>query len=155
MPGLGQPRLANLQNGSFAPLSLLFYALPTAEVFRFYPLITLAALAGLTFCWLRVSSLGRGPALFGALAFTLMGNLATHVQHPPAIETILWWPAALLCWERYRRGYSGWWLIGAGLSVAFQCFGGAPQYLLYGALVLALWIGFGLLLTSGLSRRRV
>ena len=140
VPGLGQPRLANIQSGSFAPLSLLFYALPTASVFRFYPPLVLTLLAAFTFGLCRARGASTLPALAGGLAFATMGSVATHVQHLSAIETILWWPAVLLAWELFLRRGRARWLIAAGLAFAFQCFGALPQYVLYGALVMAVWM---------------
>ena len=87
VPGLGQPRLANIQSGSFAPLSLLFYALPTPGVFRFYPPLVLTLLAAFSFGLFRARGASTLPALAGGLAFATMGSVATHVQHLSAIET--------------------------------------------------------------------
>jgi hypothetical protein len=144
VPGLGQPRLANIQSGIFAPLSLLFYLLPTATVFRFYPPLVLTLLTALCFGLFRVRGARRLPALLGALGFATMGTVATHVQHLSAIETLLWWPAVLLCWELHLRGGGAGWLVAAGLAFAFQCFGALPQYVFYGCLLMAVWMGAGI-----------
>jgi hypothetical protein len=140
VPGLGQPRLANIQSGTFAPLSLLFYALPTPSVFRFYPPLVLTLLAAFSFGLFRARGVATLPALASGLAFATMCSVATHVQHLSAIETILWWPAVLWAWELFLRRGRARWLIAAGLAFAFQCFGGLPQYVLYGALVMAVWM---------------
>jgi hypothetical protein len=158
LPGLGQPRLGNIQSGSFAPLSLLFYALPTATALRFHPWVALLLLSGFTFALFRAAGLARTPSLFGAFSWSTLGSLLTHVQHLSAIETVLWLPATLLAWELYLRAAPGWrkagfaWL--AGLGVAFQCFGGLPQFVVYDALVMALWIALSLLRGRSGERRR-
>ena len=143
VPGLGQPRLANIQSGTFAPLSLLFYAFPTAGVFRFHPPLVLTLLTAFTFALFRVRGARTLPALVGALAFATMGNVATHLQHLSAIETILWWPAVLLGWELYLRHGRARWLLASALAFAFMCFGALPQYVLYGGLLMACWMGAG------------
>ena len=145
LPGLGQPRLGNIQNGDLAPLSLLFRVFPATPVFRFYPALCLWWLSGFTFVLLRARGLSRGPATFGALSFALMGNVATHLQHPAAIETLIWLPATLWAWERLRTGGHGAWGAAAGLFFAFQCVGGSPQYVVYGSLLMVLWMGAGIL----------
>ncbi len=144
LPGLGQPRLANIQNGSLAPLSTLFYLLPTERVFTFYAAICLTLLALFSYGLFRVKGVGRIGSLFGALSFTTMGNVTTHVQHPPVIETLVWLPATLLAWELYLRTEKGWWAALAAYGVAFQCYGASPQFLIYNGLLMTFWIGGGL-----------
>ena len=141
LPGLGQPRLANIQNGSFAPLSLLFYALPTTTVFRFYPALVLSLLSLSTFAFFRLRGGGTWPALFGALSWSTTGALLTHVQHLAVIETLLFLPVTLLFWQLALRRGQGRWAILAGLGLAAQCFGASAQYLVYNGLLMALFMG--------------
>ncbi len=143
LPGLGQPRLANIQNGSFSPLSLLFYLVPTATAFSFYPAIVLSLLSIFSFGLFRVRGLEPLPALFGALSWTTLGSLTNHIQHPPVVETLLWLPATLFCWEMALHKRAGSWAVIGGIALAFQCFGGSPQYLVYNGLIMAIWIGQG------------
>jgi len=96
LPGLGMPRLGNIQTGYLTPLSSLFYALPPTEAFRFYPPLALGVLALFCFALFRAKGVGPIPALFGALAFSTLGNVATHVQQPPVLDTLVWLPATLL-----------------------------------------------------------
>jgi hypothetical protein len=144
LPGLGMPRLANIQNGCLSPVSVFFYLIPTAKVFSFYPALVLGLLALFSFGLFRARGVDAIPALFGALSWATLGNVATHVQHPPAIETLLWLPATLLAWQRYSRSGRGAWAALAGVGVAFQCLGGSPQYVFYNFLVMGVWIGIDL-----------
>jgi hypothetical protein len=144
LPGLGQPRLANLQNGIFSPLSTLFYWLPPAQAFRFYPVLALSLLSMFCFALLRVTGLARMSALLGALAFPLMSGVATHLQHPAALDTLIWWPAVLLAWELFRRTGKARYVLAAGVALSFVCFGGFPQYIFYSAFVGSAWMGAGL-----------
>lgn len=152
VPMLGMPRLGNIQNGTFSPLSLFFYLLPTARVFAFFPALALGLLSSFTFGLFRTCGVGRIPALFGALSWATIGNVTTHLQHVSAIDTLLWLPATLLAWEGYRRSRGG---PGrraglatlAGVCVAFQCFGALPQFVLYDGLVMAMWMGLGIVRT--------
>ncbi|HEY5657306.1 MAG TPA: hypothetical protein VIY27_05915, partial [Myxococcota bacterium] len=148
LPGLGLPRLANLQSGYLSPFSIVFYLVPTARAFSFYPALVLSALALFCFGLFRARGLPVLPALFGALSWACLGNVVDHVQHPPFLETLVWLPATLLAWERTRRTGSGAWAIAAGLGVALQCIG-APQFILYNGLLIALWIGLDLWETPG------
>ena len=93
LPGLGMPRLANIQNGTLSPLSLPFYLAPAARVYSFYPALVLSLLAIFTFALFRARGLSHLPALFGALAWSTLGLVTTHVQHPPVVETLVWLPA--------------------------------------------------------------
>jgi len=144
LPGLGQPRLANIQNSSFSPLSLLFYLVPTATAFSVYPTIVLSLLSIFSFGLFRARGLEPLTALFGALSWATLGSLTNHIQHPPVVETLLWLPATLFCWEMALVKRAGGWAVMGGIALAFQCFGGSPQYLLYNGLIMAIWIGQGL-----------
>jgi len=141
LPGLGMPRLANIQNGALSPLSLLFYLAPAARVYSFYPAIVLSLLSIFTFALFRAKGLSGLAALFGALTWSTLGLLTTHVQHPPVMETLLWLPATLLAWQLALRSGRTPWVALAGLLFAFQIFGGSPQYILYNGLVMAVWMG--------------
>ena len=141
LPGLGQPRLGNIQSGFFAPVSALFYWLPTGRVFQFYPALVLSGLSLATYALFRVKGVSVWPALFGALCWTTTGGVLTHVQHLAVIETLLFLPVTLLFWECAVARRQGAWAVLAGLSLAFQCFGASPQYLVYNALIMAFWMG--------------
>jgi len=141
LPGLGQPRLANIQNGSFSPGSLLFYALPPGQAFRLHPFLAMTAIGLAGYALFRRKGAEPGPALLGALSFATLGNVTTHFQHPPVIETLLFLPLALWCWERFLTTDRTRYVVGLAGAGAAQALGSSPQYLLYGALVMAIWIG--------------
>lgn len=145
LPGLGQPRLANIQNGSFSPLTIAFHLVPAATMFRFYPALVLSLLSVACYALLRARRLDVAPAMFGALAFSTTNIVLAHVQQPPVIETILWLPATLLAWQLAMRTGNRRWVALTGVGVALQCFGGSPQYLLYGLLVTGVFIASDLL----------
>lgn len=138
--GLGMPRLGNSQAGYLSPVSLLFYLIPPLEVFRVYPAL-IVSLIGLSFYLLmRVRGLHPLPSLAGALSWSTVSIILGHVEHPPAVEALLWLPATLAAWEMYRRSGRGPWAVAAALGVTFQVLAGYPQYLLYNALVMAVWV---------------
>ena len=143
LPGLGLPRLANLQSGYLSPFSALFYTLPTARVFSFYPPLVLSVLALFSFGLFRAKGLSVLPALFGALSWASLGNVTAHTQHLPFIETLVWLPATLLAWELFRRSGRGWWAVAAAIGFACQCLG-APQFVIYNGLLMGVWIGLDL-----------
>lgn len=141
LPGLGQPRLGNIQSGLLAPVSALFYGFPAQQIFQFYPALVMSGLALATYALFRVKGVGVGPALLGALAWTTTRGVLTHVQHLAVIETLLFLPVTLFFWECAVRRRQGGFAVLAGLALAFQCFGASPQFLVYNGLVMALWMG--------------
>ena len=141
LPGLGQPRLGNIQSGLLAPVSSFFYWVPTEAVFRFYPAGVMSALALATYALFRIKGVGVGPALLGALSWTTTSGVLTHVQHIAVIETLLFLPVTLFFWECALWRRQGGFAVLAGLALAFQCLGASPQYLVYNGLVMALWMG--------------
>ena len=144
LPGLGIPRLGNIMAGHFSPLSALFYLVPTPIAYGVYPVVVMSLLSCFTYALFRTCGILVIPALFGALSWSSLAAITTHFQHPAYMETILWLPATLLAWEFYVRSGAGIWAAIAGVTVAFQCFGASPQYLLYNFLVMAAWIGLSL-----------
>ncbi|MEE3329196.1 MAG: hypothetical protein VX252_17815 [Myxococcota bacterium] len=141
LPGLGQPRLGNIQSGLLAPVSALFYWFPTQAVFQFYPAAVMSGLAVATYALFRVKGVGVVPAFFGALSWTTTSGVLTHVQHIAVIETLLFLPVTLFFWECAVSRRQGGFAVLAGLALAFQCLGASPQYLVYNGLIMALWMG--------------
>ena len=144
LPGLGTPRFGNIMAGHFSPVSALFYLVPTPVAYGIYPVVVMSLLSCFTYALFRACGLLWVPALFGALSWSSLAAITTHFQHPAYMETILWLPATLLAWELYVRSRAGIWAAIAGVTVAFQCFGASPQYLLYNFLVMAAWFGLSL-----------
>ena len=141
LPGLGQPRLGNIQSGFLAPVSALFYGFPTQRVFQFYPALVMSALSLATYALFRLKGVGVWPALLGALSWTTTSGVLTHVQHIAVIETLLFLPVTLFFWECALARRQGGFAVLAGVALAFQCFGASPQYLVYNGLIMALWMG--------------
>ncbi|MBM3465693.1 MAG: YfhO family protein [Armatimonadetes bacterium] len=144
LPGLGVPRFANSQHGYFSPFSTLFYLVDTAAAFRWYPILMLTCITLACYGLLRVMDLAPLAAAFGALSWSTLGTILGHVQHPPVLETLVWLPVALLCWEKYLATRRVAWLPAAALAVALQVYGGSPQYVVYNALVMAAWVTISL-----------
>ena len=145
LPGLGQPRLGNIQSGLLAPVSTLFYWLPPEQVFQFYPALVMCLLSLATWALFRIKGVGSLAALLGSLSWTTTAGVLTHVQHIAVIETLLFLPLTLFFWECAVKRQQGGFAVLAGLGLAFQCFGASPQYLVYNGLVMALWMGGDLL----------
>ncbi len=143
--GLGMPRLGDIEAGWLSPLSLLFYLVPTETALSLYPSIIFPLLGLATYALFRSGGASPLAALFGSMSWVSMGTITSHVQDPSVMETFLWLPVALLCWQRWRGGGSPAWLALGSLAVAFQCCGGFPQYMLYNTLVEACWVGVDLM----------
>lgn len=138
--GLGLPRLGNAQAGYLSPFSALFYAFPPLEIFRFYPALILSAIALSFYGLMRVRGLHPLPALAGALSWSTVAITLDHVQHPPAVEALVWLPVTLAAWTMYLRTGRSPWAVGAALAVTCQVFAGYPQYLMYNGLVTLVWV---------------
>jgi hypothetical protein len=90
-----------------------------------------AALAGLlALALFRARGLAPVAATAGGLLFVFACVLG-NTFWPPAVSTILWLPALLLCIEKLAQAWRWrWWAALAG-CVALQCLAGFPQYLVY------------------------
>lgn len=140
LPGLGAPRLANMQVGYLSPLALPFYVFPTLPLFAVHPPLLLLLLGLSTYAFLRTVGLSPLPAAFGALSWLRLGIVLDHVQHPNAVETMCWLPLFLLAWTRFRDSGRGPWAAAALLAGGGMMVAGHPQYLLYGVLLAAGWV---------------
>lgn len=112
-PALGIPRLGNGLFGDLSPAASFFRMVhPDRALSLFAPLSSLALLfASLAF--FRRLGMSLGASLYGALAWVSVGQIAGHVQHPTVMETIVWLPCLLFCWQSYlNSGRSRWLLLG-------------------------------------------
>ncbi len=132
----GIPLLATLQVAAFYPPTWLTLILPTATALAAG--ILLHTLAGALFAllWLRSLGVARAAAAAGALLFVftcLLGN----AFWPPALATIAWMPAILLCIERWIASGAWRWWLALVAATALQLLAGFPQYAVYTAYLAA------------------
>lgn len=140
LPGLGEPRLGNMEYAAFAPVSLLFYTLPPRLIFPIYPFLVYSLVALFTYAMLRTRDVETLPSVFGALSWSACGALMGHLPHPPVLETLLWLPATLASWNLWIRRSEPIWLVSAAITLTFQCFGASPQYIFYNGLLIVVWV---------------
>ncbi len=96
----GAPFLANGQSAVFYPGSLPFWIFDVARAFGLAAFAhSLLASAG-AFVLLRRWNLGSGACLFGALAWSLSGYLASWSALPTLAHTASWLPLLLWLFER-------------------------------------------------------
>jgi hypothetical protein len=139
VPGLGVPRLSNVQAGFFSPFSLLFYLLPIQEAMPFYPWLVVCSLGIFVYLLFRIKNLAAIPAFFGAFSWLTLGLVLESVQHFTVIETLVWLPAVLCCWESYLKRHEMKWAAAAVPALAFMICSGSPQILFYCLIVVAGW----------------
>jgi hypothetical protein len=149
VPGLGMPRLSNVQAGYFSPSSLLFALVPTERAMSLYPLIVVCLLSLFTYGLFRIKGTDPLPSLFGALSWAYAGMVLESVQHLPIIETLLWLPGTLFCWEKFRVSKDMKWAAGASCCLFFMIVAGSPQILFYALMVAGGWIFSGIMEERG------
>ncbi|MFH1548993.1 MAG: hypothetical protein ABIH04_00380 [Planctomycetota bacterium] len=149
----GAPVVGNIQNGTFYPLYILFYLLPTNSAFG-YIFWANMALGGL-FCYAFLRSLERErpAAFFGACVYMFAGVWATKLLpgHVMVYNNFPWIPLAFFCARKsitsvsasFRRGlfYA---LLGS-IVLMVQFFGGHTQFFLYSTFFLGLYCAFEIL----------
>lgn len=135
----GMPFHTNPEAATFCPLHVVFILFPfpvAVTLLRWLQVLV----AGL-FMDLFLGRLGlRGRARFlGALSLVLSGYFTWQATQIPYLDTLCWFPAVLLAFERWMDQPTGRRV--AALSVAWtvQMFGGSPEIFLYSNLFLALW----------------
>ncbi len=150
----GTPFAADIQQGLFYPVNLLFFLLSPQVTFRTLELLSVLHfyLAG-AFMYLCLRFLGarlnRLSCLAGAVAFMFSDIMIIHFGNLSHIATISWTPLVFLFHHRSlkEKNPSRSALAGIFLGVAFL--GGHVQY----ALIIAFLMGLYLLYRSYLARR--
>ncbi len=137
----GFPLLADPQNGSLYPLTIIFF-LALAPVLAFN-LMTIVhhSLAGLfTYFYARAIRLRRLAAMFAGLSFMFCGFLVAHKRHTAEHESVVWFPLILFFLEKWRRCSHPGYLAGGAAAYALQFLAGYPQVSVYSTLVFLFYI---------------
>ncbi|NOX60887.1 MAG: YfhO family protein, partial [Chloroflexi bacterium] len=99
----GIPFLAAGQHSALYPFSILYYVLPLAMAYGVFTWLTLA-LAGMSmYVFARILRVGRGGALFAAIAYMFSGFFVSSVVFPMMIAAAAWLPLLLAIIEMVVR----------------------------------------------------
>ncbi len=137
----GFPLLADPQNGSLYPFTIIFL-LTFAPVLAFN-LMTIVhhSFAGLfTYFYARAIRLRRMAAMFAGLSFMFCGFLVAHRRHSSEHESVIWFPLILFFLEKWRRSSHPVYLAGGAAAYALQFLAGYPQVSVYSTLVFLFYI---------------
>lgn len=139
----GTPALAESQYQVFYPINLLMMGLGAARGMSWILAFHLFW-AGLgSFLFLRQGlNLGRGAALFGAIAFAFGACLQSRLSIPVYTNAAAWLPWILWGYDRARL-HGGFWLAAAPVALALQLCTGAAQYSYYSLALLLAYHFFG------------
>ncbi|MCB0028462.1 MAG: hypothetical protein KDE28_11180, partial [Anaerolineales bacterium] len=97
----GSPFLANGQNSTYYPFSILFWLLPLAKAYGWFTLSQLWLAGALAYLFARVLGLRRGSAFLVGLVY--QGNgfmLVSAAVFPMIIAAVVWLPLLLAAVER-------------------------------------------------------
>ena len=159
----GAPVVGNIQNGTFYPLYLLFYIIPTDFAFGYIFWADMALGGVFCYAFLRSLKRGRAAAFFGAVVYMFAGIWATKFLpgHVMVYNNFAWIPLAFYCarkmitcvGERFSRGL--FFALLGSVALTVQFFGGHTQFFLYSVFFLGLYCAFELMrvyVTQGRSR---
>jgi hypothetical protein len=105
------------------------------------------------FAFLRVLSLRRHPALFGAVAWMLNANAVVWVENPHRLSTLAWLPVMFFFYELALRQCRFWPAIVAGFSYGLSILGGHTQFALGNGIMLAVYAVFRAIIRSREEQR--
>lgn len=143
----GRPLLADIQNGVFYPLNLLFWLLPLHHAFDLsFLLHLLLGLSGMAL-WMKRFCRGWVGPLFGAVVFCLSGFAMSRLLAGIVLflQTMAWLPWLLYFRDRLHQsrdncdGRGPWWWMALVLAAACSLLAGSPQIAFYGWLALLLY----------------
>lgn len=137
----GTPFLANFQSAVFYPPNLLYCILSIALATKI--IIVLHIWLSGVFAWLfgRLMGAGRWTALAGGIAFAFCGPQLLRVPagHWGVSCAIPWLALAVFCAEWMIRRPGVWPFLLGVVAVALQVLSGVPQYVLIGAIAVAVF----------------
>jgi hypothetical protein len=136
----GHPVMGDTAAQTFYPPNLaaaiIFSAARALPILAWFHLV----LTGLSmFAFLRLLCLRSGPALFGAVAWMLNGNMVVWLENPHRLSTLAWLPAIVLFYELALQRRRIWPSVLAGFFYGFSILGGHTQFALGNGIVLAVY----------------
>ncbi len=140
----GHPHAGDTLSQPFYPPHIgLGLVLDPYRVFGIQILLQLWIAGILMYAWMRTLSLGRIPALAGALVWTLSGFQQVWMAYPFWMGSLAWLPGAAAAWEVARRSdvhrrRSLAVALGA-LAAGLVVLGGQLQFAVFGALFLSVY----------------
>jgi hypothetical protein len=143
----GQPLFANIQTGFLNPVNAVFWIFPREPAALLCIVLNLSIAGAGTFALGRAIGLTPIAALCGALAFQL-GWAATTLAtwSPTHLGTLVWLPVVMWRCERLVRAPRVRQGILMGLALTAQLLAGFPQILVFTYQLVALRIGWALVL---------
>jgi hypothetical protein len=105
------------------------------------------------FAFLRLLRLRPGPALFGAVAWMLNGNMVVWLENSYRLSTLAWMPAVFLFYELALQRHRIWPGMVAGLLYGLAILGGHTQFALGIGIALAAYALFRAAILSWKTRR--
>jgi len=151
----GFPLLAESQgNALYPPFLVLFRFLEPWVAYNYYHVLHFF-LAGLfTYVLARVMRLGRPGALLAGLCYMLSGPVLFHAHHTNIIVGVCWLPLLLALTELACRTRKPLPLLGFAAATGALVLGAQPQYTLYCALAVGLYLLWRLHLAEATGERR-
>lgn len=128
---LGTPLLANFQAALLNPANILFFVLPQKLAWSWQVILQLPLLFLATFLFLRNLKLSRPAAVFGALSFSLSGQVLVWLEYNSLVYTLVYFPLVLLLVDKIVARPRIWLAAVLGLVLSFQLFSGYPLNTFY------------------------
>ncbi|TSC89365.1 MAG: hypothetical protein G01um10145_522 [Microgenomates group bacterium Gr01-1014_5] len=89
---LGTPLFANFQSAVLNPVNVLFFVLPTKLAWSWQVILQIPLLFLTTFLFLRNLKLSLPATVFGALCFTLSGQVLVWLEYNTLVYTYIYFP---------------------------------------------------------------
>ena len=136
----GAPFVANWHSAIFYPLNFVFLALPAHTALNWSIAFHFFLAGALTYAFVRYVGKGRASALVAAVTFTFSGPYVVQLFPGHIFNPLPWFPLSLLLAEAAARRRSTVYYVLCGIVLALQILAGHPQYMLYCAGGLVLYI---------------
>ena len=152
----GYPFVSNLQAGLFYPPTLLSYLLPEslAPMANDLDLVLHLFLAGAgMYFYLRTVGGSRLAALTAGGAFMLNGVFVVWLEWHTILGTAVWLPFGWAFFELALRKRRLFYILLASVVLALLLVGGHPQWMMYGAFGLGLYLAFRIAWPAPASHR--
>jgi hypothetical protein len=137
----GHPTFASISEQAFYPLNALAVLLPVEQSFAWLAWIHLSIFGIGTWAFAQLHLRDDASAFLAGCVAMLAGPTVVWLEYPFFLSTLAWTGLLFYFLERTLRERRAWLAVAAGVALGLELLGGQAQYILYVAVLAALYLG--------------
>ncbi|MDP8229665.1 MAG: YfhO family protein [Candidatus Gorgyraea atricola] len=130
----GSPHLAEFQTCVFYPFSIIYLLFPFAKAFNYFIVFHVFLAGFFTYLLMRHWSYSRYASFLSASVFMVSGYTISVINLLASLGSVVWLPLIILFYD--RKNY-----IWTGICLAFMVLGGGEPAIIFGTILILLFLG--------------